>query len=202
MGKTNGKRNDHRIKGKVSMVEYNKVILEGVDGAGKTTLAKLLQEKLNYKIVQGSSFEIASQGTHYMYRFMMDLLYQENLIIDRMFLSNYVYAQLYDKKALSHSQLARLSKIAKEDTLTVLLLPEKELVMKRLLVRGDDYVQLDDVQYISDAYSTLSSQPQTSSYLGNSIIVKYDEENCEEKMSATLELLTMLLKPNNEVKAD
>ena len=54
------------------------IILEGIDAAGKTTLAKKLQNKYNKKIINSTSKTRNDVGYH------LDLLdYQENTVFDR-----------------------------------------------------------------------------------------------------------------------
>lgn len=66
-----------------------KFILEGVDGSGKTTLAKKIQEAfkfMNFKIVHSTSSTPNNLG------YFADLIHStDNLIIDRMHLGQFVY---------------------------------------------------------------------------------------------------------------
>lgn len=162
-------------------MNINKIVLEGVDGAGKSTFAKMIKAKFGYDIVQGSSFEIAEKGVDAMYRHMDRLLDMENIIIDRFYLSNYIYANLFDKIALSNKQIEQLTRKSLDETVTVLLLPSYDLVVDRLDVRGDEYVKTKDVRQILDKYNALTIENESKNFLGNLLIAEYSSDSEADK---------------------
>src|SRR5690606_29872682 len=97
------------------------IILEGCDCSGKSTLAHELQRLTGYEIIKGSSFEIAELGEEGMHQYMLGLLDKKDVIIDRFYLSNYVYGNLYSYPTMTPAQLARLASKAEQKALTVYL---------------------------------------------------------------------------------
>lgn len=176
-------------------MRYNKIIVEGVDGAGKSTFADRLSKEINFDIIQGSSFEIAAKGVDYMYQHMDNLLDMERVIIDRFYLSNYIYARLFDKKKLSNKQIVNLTQKSLDKTITILLLPSYDLIVNRLRVRGDEYVETKDVRQILDKYNDLLINKETQSFLGNMLIAEYgNDEEANTELDRMVERIKKLTK--------
>ena len=77
------------------------IVLEGVDGVGKTTLATLLSKTLNAGIVHATR---DTPNTWAWFSELMDLAKSRNLILDRAFWGQFVYQEPDDRK-LTHEQL-------------------------------------------------------------------------------------------------
>jgi thymidylate kinase len=137
------------------------IILEGCDGAGKSTLAEELHRRTGYEIVKGSSFEIAQQGTTAMFDHMMGLLNRNNIIIDRFYMSNFVYGNLYGYPTMSKRQFIELSTAAEAKALTVYLTACPEVLEKRIKNRGDDMVKVERIPKILEYYNNAINRPST-----------------------------------------
>lgn len=143
------------------------IILEGCDGAGKSTLAKELQRLSGFEIVQGSSFEISEMGQERMFDYMMGLLDRKNIIIDRYYMSNFVYGNLYDYPTMSSTQFKLLANKTEKKALTVYVTATEGTLKGRLLSRGDDRVRTERIDSILKKYSEALSDNSTlqSSFL-------------------------------------
>lgn len=129
------------------------IILEGSDCSGKTTLAHALAEVTGYEIVKGSSFEIAQLGADGMYDHMMDLLKRNNIIIDRFYLSNFVYGNIYNKPTMSDSQFMDLAlETERCGALTVYVQADMDVIAERMERRGDDDIKIIEVPKIQKYY--------------------------------------------------
>lgn len=136
-------------------MKIKRITLDGVDCSGKSTLAKQLSKKYGFEIVQGSSFEIASKGQQEMFEYMKNLFTRENVIIDRTHYSNIVYGTLFDKILLSKEQSDQLTSLLNKDTMNFFLLPSENFVKQNLLDRGDEYINLSDVNNIIVFYEKI-----------------------------------------------
>ena len=132
-----------------------KVILEGPDGVGKTTLASAWSKILNVELKEYNDKN--SDG----FEFWFDEIHRQrhiNTIWSRSFLSERLYASIYNREP-------RLTEIAEESMMQnakqfgytiVVLMPKDVNVMKRrLLIRGDDREVLDKIDEIIEGYRAL-----------------------------------------------
>lgn len=135
------------------------LIIEGSDGAGKTTVIEYLQMLLEYPVVKGSDFSHATQGNGYLFNKFMKLTELENTIFDRSHLSNRVYAQLYkDYSILTPEQVRIAEEKLKPKSMLFYLHADLDEVIKRVSNRGDDYVKLDMISSIRDKYEEVLSE--------------------------------------------
>lgn len=128
------------------------IILEGSDCSGKSTLARQLQQITGFDIVKGSSFQIAELGNQAMFEHMLSLSTKDRIIIDRMYISNYIYGELFDFPRMDMNQFHALRDAFNKKSLTIVLQPSLSAVTKRLGVRGDDEIKTNDLQNILDNY--------------------------------------------------
>lgn len=136
--------------------KFKHISVEGCDATGKSTLIKLLSDELDYTVVKGSDFQIAEQGVDKMFEYMMNIAKSEqNLIIDRDFISNLVYAPLFDKNMLSDEMVKELINIKKDKSILVYLYADAEDIKGRLSNRGDEYVSVDKIETILESYEKI-----------------------------------------------
>jgi len=129
------------------------IILEGVDCSGKTTFAEKLAEKTGFEIVKGSSFKTSKLGAVRMYKFMSDLLKRKDIIIDRLYLSNLIYGAKYNYPMMTRWQYAILSDMTNSFSLVVYLHAPVSVIQYRMLKRGDDMIEIDDIEDILNRYN-------------------------------------------------
>lgn len=129
------------------------IILEGCDGVGKTTFAEKLSEETGFKVVKGSSFEIAELGTLKMFKYMNGILDIDNIIIDRFLYSNIVYGKLFNYPMMTDSQYRTLIKKMSKNSLLVYLHADRDEIAKRLSNRGDDMIKIGNIGDIIEGYN-------------------------------------------------
>lgn len=122
------------------------IILEGVDAVGKSTVANDIAKKYNYQIVHSGAKE--KNDLEY-YKDL--LLNNNNLILDRAFISEIVFSNLYNRKSkLTFSDIMSLSNIVKEnnDILIIMISSDLSIIKNRLIERGElDYLNEYEDQY-------------------------------------------------------
>jgi thymidylate kinase len=158
------------------------IILEGCDCTGKSSLAKALAEKTGYEIVKGSSFEISELGQKGMFEYMKSLLNRKNIIIDRFFLSNYVYGNLFDYPTMTTAQFLVLSSKTQQKALNVYLYAHYSTIQKRLMERGDDMIQQDKISSILESYKEAMHKP----WLSQKLTLQFDTSHADTNSMATL----------------
>lgn len=133
--------------------ENSKIVLEGSDGSGKSTVAEKLTVALpNYTYVHGSSFENAKTDNNTLYTGFIDLAMQDKLILDRFWMSNRVYANIYKGYArVDHNQVATLKALS-GTTLFVYFFASRGELIKRMTERGEDYIEPSKVGEILQEY--------------------------------------------------
>lgn len=129
------------------------IILCGSDCSGKSTFAEQLSKKTGYKIVKGSSFEIAELGADGMFEHMMSLLDGDNIIIDRFAWCNLVYGSLFDYPMMTEEQFDTIVDKVDEKNAIVLYLHAPLGVLKyRMKNRGDDIIKVENLNSIVEKY--------------------------------------------------
>ncbi|GLO66224.1 nucleoside/nucleotide kinase family protein [Oceanobacillus kimchii] len=134
------------------MIQIN-IIIEGIDGSGKTTAINLLQEFLEKPIVKGSDFSHAAQGNTYLYNKFFKLTELDNTIFDRSHISNLVYASIYKNYAiLNDEQVSKIETRLKNKSIAFYLSADLDIIEKRIISRGDAYVKADKLEEIRNKY--------------------------------------------------
>jgi|TARA_A100001201_G_scaffold99554_1_gene85700 thymidylate kinase len=144
-----------------------KIILEGPDCAGKTTLANLLKQKLtDYLYIHNGIYSKA-------YKPHVDCLKLDNVIIDRHWPSELVYGTIF--RAGPSYNIYQMEQHCKNNATNkyILCLPPKDLVLKRFLERKE-HEDFEDVSKVYDAYHLFKNMyPYWTLY-------NYAEHNTEE----------------------
>lgn len=129
------------------------IILEGNECNFKTTVAEKLSKVLNLLVVKGSSFENAQCSNQELYEHFLKLSEMDNVIVDRSWISNYVYATLYkDYAILTPEQRLEIEQRVYDKTLLVYLYADEEVIKGRLRERGDEYVEEKMIGTINKVY--------------------------------------------------
>ena len=111
-----------------------KIILEGCDGTGKTTLAKILAEKYGLDVCH------CTQNDPGDYDFYRQTLRKENVIWDRHTIGELIYPKIFGRKQKIGVEDARLlMHCAKEEGVKVFVLTtDIESLYNRIDARGDE----------------------------------------------------------------
>ncbi|MFP7265761.1 hypothetical protein [Bacillus altitudinis] len=151
------------------------IILEGCDCCYKTTVAKQLSKKLDYKILRGSSFELAKGSQESLYDYCFRLTEHDNLIIDRYIYSNLVYATMFPGHAkLSDEQVSNIEDKLLSNAKLIYLYARPEVIKERILSRGDDQVNTKDVEPIVKLYNDVIPKSKLHTYSFDT--KKYDSD--------------------------
>lgn len=111
-----------------------KIILEGADGTGKTTLAKILADRYGLDICH------CTQDDPGDYDFYRQTLRKENTVWDRHTLGELIYPSVFDRKQKIGPEDARLlMHYAKEEGVKIFVLTaDSHTMLKRITTRGNE----------------------------------------------------------------
>jgi thymidylate kinase len=154
-------KNIQSVRWEIAKLDNNGffIIIEGCDCSGKSTLINLLSDKYNLPVIKGSDFNIAKQGVDKMFDYMNSIFdKQEVIILDRSFISNLVYAPLFDANMLTETHVKQLIEKIKAKSLTIHLQGDENTILDRLEKRGDDYIKSDNIQDIIAGYNSVTSK--------------------------------------------
>ena len=133
-----------------------KIILEGVDGAGKTTLAKILAEKYGLDIAHCTQYDAAD------YEFYRQTLRKENIVWDRHTLGELIYPKVFNRLPQIGTEDARiLMHLAKEEDVKVLVLTaDMHALYERLnnRVPSEHHLIVENLDYIDAQFRFYAEQ--------------------------------------------
>jgi broad-specificity NMP kinase len=132
-----------------------KIILEGCDGTGKTTLAKILAEKYGLDIAHCTQSDASD------YDFYRQTLRKENIVWDRHTIGELIYPFVFDRKANIGPEDARLiMHYAKEEGVKVIVLTADIMtIYERLNARGNEDSRIyENVDYIDAQFRFFAEQ--------------------------------------------
>lgn len=118
------------------------IIIEGVDGSGKTMLAEQLQEQTGYKLIHRSKPE-SEEEKQQMLKMYIDLITAgEDVIFDRCWYSEIVYGQIMrDESHISMQQMYDLEVlVAKVGGIIIHCTGKIDTLWQRACLRGEDYI--------------------------------------------------------------
>lgn len=133
-----------------------KIILEGVDGAGKTTLAKILAEKYGLDICHCTQHDAAD------YDFYRQTLRKENVVWDRHTIGELIYPKVFGRKQQIGTEDARLvMHHAKQEGVKVFVLTtDMPTLLKRLNDRPmpEHPLIMENLHYIDNEFRFYAEQ--------------------------------------------
>lgn len=133
-----------------------KIILEGCDGTGKTTLAKKLQDKY------GIDYVHVTRNDPSTFEFYSQTMFKTNIVWDRHFIGEMIYPTVFNRKGnLRMAQFEILLELARSEKIVILILtadnetliknnnrPEYPEVIKNLLLINDQFKAFGDIYKI------------------------------------------------------
>ena len=114
------------------------IIIEGPDGAGKSTLAKSLAEALDMNILK-----MTANGGQSVPEYLQKLAC-DGVIIDRCWVSEQIYSDLFKREPrIDNDDAEALTELCEYMGIPIIvLLPPLHVVINRLNVRGDEYADV------------------------------------------------------------
>ena len=110
------------------------IVLEGIDGVGKTTLANLLSKVYNADIIHATR---ETPNDWVWFNELMDLAKDRNIIMDRSFWGQFVYQEPYERQ-LSWEQLHELEhRLDQEDGKLIYVTANTSDIIERLKGRAE-----------------------------------------------------------------
>lgn len=141
------------------------VILEGVDGAGKTTLAQRMCSEAEQRGYEAEVWHRGVPVRHPLEEYELDLEqdYEHRVkrlvVCDRWHLGQIVYGELY-RNDLKDSSLGTAwhvdALLQSMGALQFVISPPVEIVKSRLRERGEDYLQPEHVEHVHERYEELA----------------------------------------------
>lgn len=114
------------------------IIIEGPDGAGKSTLAKSLADRLDMNILKMTA-NGGQSAREYMQKLACD-----GVIIDRCWVSEQIYSDLFGREPrIGNDDAEALTELCGFVGIPIIvLLPPLHVVISRLNTRGDEYADV------------------------------------------------------------
>ena len=141
-------------------MRFFNINIEGPDCSGKTTLYRQLHKKTNFKYN----------------------------IQDRSCMSMYVYSKMYDREDSSIWFDKILDDLRRLDTLYIVLLPTKSVILDRLRERGDDFQDETSILEVRDYFRNFAKMGFGS--FPNVLVL--EEDNLEENVNKTISFIESL----------
>lgn len=114
------------------------IIIEGPDGAGKSTLAKSLADRLDMNILKMTA-NGGQSAPEYLQKLACD-----GVVIDRCWVSEQIYSDLFGREPrIDHDDAEALTGLCGRMGIPItVLLPPLHVVISRLNERGDEYADV------------------------------------------------------------
>lgn len=132
-----------------------KIILEGVDGSGKTTLAKILAERYGLDVCHCTQDDAAD------YNFYRQTLRKANVVWDRHTIGELIYPKIFDRQPQISTEDARLvMHYAREEGVkTFVLTADMPTLYERLNKRGNEDSRIyENIDYIDSTFRFYAKQ--------------------------------------------
>lgn len=131
-----------------------RIIVEGCDGTGKTSVCTLLQEKLNIQKLKLDRKDPRD------FNFYKELLKKDNIIYDRHFISEIIYPEIFNRPAkLLNYESKYLFELAKYlNYKIVILTSDIDIIKDRLLKKFEEKVIINNVGKINNHYLMIAGR--------------------------------------------
>lgn len=134
------------------------IVIEGPDGAGKSTLVDYLIENYNLDMKHSSAYTKNDLDYH------LDLLEEDNVVLDRANLGEIVYPSVYGREPKMDwdDQIDFMNECADRNILYIIFYSSDfEVLRKRLFKRGDTEEVLKNAEKINLVFKVLANEFST-----------------------------------------
>lgn len=131
-----------------------RIIIEGADGTGKTTLAKQLAEKYNLDVIHMTNRDSNTFG------FYKESIGKQDVVWDRNMIGEVIYPSIFGRKAnIDDDDLLYLIHKARNAGVIFLILTcDDRVIRKRLAQRGNEYdFIVSNIGIINKAFCDIAS---------------------------------------------
>lgn len=134
------------------------IIIEGLDGVGKTTIAKKIAEKYNYEYIKESYTDDCKQKEKRVVEMLQRVLSGNNYIYDRTTLiDDFVYSALNKKESTLVDYIDIIDDILSRCKIFYLVIDEA-VRKKRFENRGDEYITNDMIDQLRSNYENFFNE--------------------------------------------
>ena len=134
------------------------IIIEGLDGVGKTTFSKKFSQKYNFKYIKESYTNSCEEKEKRVKLMLERLMDENNYIYDRTTLiDDFVYGFLNESKSSLSNYFDIIVSILSHCKIYNLTIDEK-IRKERFEQRGDDYIKNDMIEKIKQQYENFYSK--------------------------------------------
>lgn len=137
------------------------IIIEGPDGAGKTTLANKIHQQTGYMLLHRSQPKSEEEKAKMMDEYLDVIKSGKNCIMDRCWYSEMVYGPVMrDAAVISYPQMYTLERqVARTGGMIIHCTGSLQTLWKRCLSRGEDYI-VDKATFtrIYNGYETIMNE--------------------------------------------
>ena len=118
------------------------IIIEGPDGAGKTTLANKIKDQTGYLLMHRSQPKTEEDKKRMMDEYMQVIKSGKNCVFDRSWYSEMVYGPVMrDASVITYPQMYELERMLARNGALIIHCTGPEIALwKRCLKRGEDYI--------------------------------------------------------------
>lgn len=138
------------------------IIIEGPDGAGKTTLAEQISRQTKYPIIHRTKPKNEEEKKRMMGEYLQTIRSGKNMIFDRCWYSEMAYGPVMrDSSVISYPQMYELEEqLAKTGALIIYATGPKAALWQRCQKRGEEYItSRDNFNAIYDNYVQIMKVP-------------------------------------------
>lgn len=134
------------------------IIIEGIDGAGKSTLFDRIVEKIptNYDkvLVHKGVPEFEDPDREYLHQLSW-LRNQHFMVSDRYHVGELIYGPIYRGYSMTEGKwFERIEeRLDQLKAVKIILLPDLDVIRERLAVRGEDYLQPEHFEQVWNFYN-------------------------------------------------
>lgn len=133
------------------------VLIEGPDGSGKTTIAKILSKQFNLPYVHGTYTDPST------FKFYNEQLAVTKAVIDRSFISELIYSKVLGRKPrINKFEADALLRVVEEKCLLIYCDASYELIVDRAFARGEDFVNQEQLKTIYNEYEEYFAKTSVS----------------------------------------